>query len=265
MILRGDFFSSALRTATNIQVLIPDNFKEEGPYKIVYLLHGLHGNQGTWFDNTMLPYYAKNHNAVFVCPEAGRSFYADLKYGQNFFAYVGGELPQVCKKVFNISAKREDTAVMGCSMGGYGALKLALTYPERYGFCGAIAPACLFIKEILSNIRKDPKPMIEGGEDMRAIFMDLRTIYGDDLTLREENDIIDLLGKFSQPQFSAGREKPKIYMACGTEDDLRKENLLFKDVLRTSGFDHTSEEWSGGHEWYFFNEALKKALELWHS
>jgi S-formylglutathione hydrolase FrmB len=260
MILRGDFFSSALRTTTNIQVLIPDNFKEEGPYKIVYLLHGLHGNQGAWFDNTMLPYYAKDYNAVFVCPEAGRSFYADLKYGQSFFAYVGGELPQVCKKVFNISAKREDTAVMGCSMGGYGVLKLALTYPERYGFCGAIAPACLFIKGILEGLRKEPGAMVEGREDLKAVLTDLYAVYGGDLAPREENDIIDLLKKFP-----ACGEKPKIYAVCGTEDDLRTENLLFREEMRKAGFDYTYEEWPGGHEWYFFNEALKKALQFWHS
>jgi S-formylglutathione hydrolase FrmB len=259
MILRGDFLSNALRTTTNIQVFIPDNFKYEGPYRVVYLLHGLHGAQGSWFDYTMLPYYAKDYNAVFVTPEVGRSFYSDLKYGQRYFAYVGGELPQVCKKVFNISAKREDTAVMGCSMGGYGALKLALTYPERYGFCGAVAPACLFIKGILDGIRKDPGAM-KGSEDTEAILMDLYAIYGGDLVPREENDIIDILAKFP-----AGGEKPKIYAACGTEDELREENLLFKEEIQKAGFDYTYEEWPGGHEWYFFNEALKKALQFWHS
>jgi S-formylglutathione hydrolase FrmB len=259
MILRGDFYSSALHTTTNIQVLIPDNCKEEGPYRMVYLLHGLHGAQGTWFDNTMLPYYAKDYNAVFVSPEVGRSFYSDLKFGQSFFAYVSKELPLVCRKIFNISAAREDTAVMGCSMGGYGALKLALTYPENYGFCGAVSPACLFIKGILEGIRKDPGAMM-GGEDTRAILMDLYAIYGDGLVLREENDIIDLLAKFP-----AGSEKPKIYTTCGTEDDLRKENLLFKDEIQKAGFDYTYEEWPGGHEWNFFNEALKKTLQFWYS
>jgi S-formylglutathione hydrolase FrmB len=260
MILRGDFSSGALRTTTNIQVLIPDNFEEAGPYKMVYLLHGLHGDQGTWFDYTMLPYYAKEYNAVFVSPEVGRSFYADLKYGQRYFTYVSEELPRVCKKIFNISAKREDTAVMGCSMGGYGALKIALTYPEGYGFCGAISPACLYVKGILDDIRKDPEAMIKGGEDSKAILMDLYTIYGEALAPREENDIIDLLAKFP-----AGQEKPKIYTACGTEDDLRKENLLFKEDMQEAGFDYTYEEWPGGHEWYFFNEALKKALQFWYS
>jgi S-formylglutathione hydrolase FrmB len=260
MILRGDFYSTVLRSTTNIQILIPDNVKDEGPYRIVYLLHGLHGAQGSWCDYTMLPYYAKDYHAVFVSPEAGRSFYSDLKYGQRYFAYVGGELPQVCKKIFNISAKREDTAVMGCSMGGYGALKLALTYPENYGFCGAVSPACLFIKGILDSIRKDPAAMRKGGEDNQAILMDLYTIFGEDLVPREENDIIDILAKFP-----AGREKPKIYTACGTEDDLRKENLLFKEEIQKAGFDYTYEEWPGGHEWYFFNEALKKALQFWYS
>jgi S-formylglutathione hydrolase FrmB len=145
-------------------------------------------------------------------------------------------------------------------MGGYGALKTALTYPENYGFCGAIAPACLFIKGILDGIRKDPGAMIKGGEDTQAILMDLYTIYGDDLAPRAENDIIDILVKFP-----ANKEKPKIYAACGTEDDLRKENLLFKEEIQKTGFDYTYEEWPGEHEWNFFNQALKKALQFWYS
>jgi S-formylglutathione hydrolase FrmB len=149
---------------------------------------------------------------------------------------------------------------MGCSMGGYGALKLVLSYPERYGFCGAVAPAWLFIKGVLDGIRKDPGAAAKGGEDMKAILMDLYTIYGEDLDPREENDIIDLLKKFP-----AGGEKPKIYAACGTEDDLRKENLFFKEEIQKAGFDYTYEEWPGGHDSYFFNEALRKALQFWHS
>jgi len=261
MILRGDLFSEILRTTANIQVLIPDRAgapRAEGPFRIVYLLHGLHGNQGTWLDNTMLPVYAKKYNAIFVMPEVGRSFYTNQKYGRKYYDYIAVELPQICRRNFNISAKREDTAIMGCSMGGYGALWFSLSKPEQYGFCGSIAPACLNTKEILDVLRKDPGPFLKNFPEADEIYTDLRSIYGDGLEYHPEYDV-----KVLAKNFPSDKPKPVIYMACGTEDDLRKENLVFKDQMVKTNFDYTYEEWSGGHEWYFFNEALKKTLEFW--
>lgn len=260
MILRGDFLSDTLRMTTNIQVLVPDQAAGGGPYRVVYLLHGLHGDQGTWLDNTMLPVFAKEYNAVFVMPEAGRSFYADQDYGYRYFAFVSEEVPSVCRRVFNVSSKREDTAVVGCSMGGYGALKLALTKPENYGFCGAISSACLYFKGLMAALRKDPAPFLKTGPEAAAIVQDLRCIYGDGLMEKDENDINVLVKNFPPKA-----PKPKIYTACGTGDDLLKDNVKFKAEMEKTAFDYTYEEWPGGHDWYFFNEALKKALQAWYS
>ena len=258
MILRGNFLSETLHMGTNIQALIPD--KAEGPFRVVYLLHGLHGDQGTWLDNTMLPVYAKNYNTVFIMPEAGRSFYLNLKYGRKYFDYASDELPRLCRKVFNISAGREDTAVMGCSMGGYGALKLALDRPDRFGFCGAISPACLYFKPMLDKLRKDPGPYLKTGPEAEEIMTDLFSLYGDNLEYRGDYDIPELVKNFdfSMPM-------PKIYVSCGTEDDLRKENLSFRDEMKNTSIDYTYEEWAGGHDWFFFNEALQKTLKVWYN
>jgi S-formylglutathione hydrolase FrmB len=257
MILRGDFNSETLRMSTNIQALIPE--AAESPYRIVYLLHGLHGDQGTWLDNTMLPVYARKYNAVFVMPEAGRSFYANQKYGHRYFDFVSDELPEVCRKIFNISAEQKDTAVMGCSMGGYGALRLALSRPGRFGFCGAISPACLYFKPMLESLRTDPGPWLQTGPEAARILLDLYAIYGDALEYQPEYDIVELV-----KNFPADQPKPKIYVTCGTEDDLRKENLRFKKDMQDTGFDFTYEEWAGDHDWYFFNEALQKTLAFWY-
>lgn len=278
MILRGDFLSEALHMSTNIQILIPDSAagmsagmsagtRREGvsqacdgePFRVVYLLHGLHGDQGTWLDNTMLPVYAKKYNAVFVMPEAGRSFYLNLKYGRRYYDYVSDELPRVCRKVFNISAERENTAVMGCSMGGYGSLLLALTRPDQFGFCGAIAPACLYFKPMLDGLRENPDPWLKTGPEAQEILTDLRATYGDGLGYRREYDVPELV-----KDFPAAMPKPWIYTTCGTEDNLRNENISFRDNMKTTGFDFTYEEWAGGHDWYFFNEALVKTLAFWY-
>jgi len=257
MILRGYYGSGTLHSSVNIQFIVPD--RGAGPYRVVYLLHGLHGNQGTWIDNTTLPYFCKNYNIVFVIPEAGRSFYCNQKYGRKYFSFISEELPQISKNIFNISARREDTAVMGCSMGGYGALKLALSKPEQYGFCGAIATACAYLKPILDGLRADADSYRNKGAEEAEILNDLYAIYGDDLEYLPENDISALIKNFPE-----GKPMPKIYATCGTEDDLRGENLRLRDDMRGTAFDFTYEEWPGGHEWYFFNDALKKTLEFWN-
>ena len=258
MILRGNFSSEILHLDTGIQILIPD--KVDGPFRIVYLLHGLHGDDGSWLDNTMLPFFAKKQNTVFVMPDVNRSFYANQKYGRRYFDYISEELPQVCRRYFNISAKREDTAIIGASMGGFGALLYALSLPEQYGFCGAISTACLDVKYILESLQMDTGVYLSTGPEAREILTDLYAIYGDELLYREDYDATYLAKNFPKD-----KPRPKIYATCGTEDDLRKQNLHFRDDMLNTQFDFTYEEWPGGHDWIFFNEALRKTLELWFS
>ena len=56
-------------------------------------------------------------------------------------------------------------------------------------------------------------------------------------------------------------EKPKFYMACGTEDGLITPNHAFRDHLKGLGYDVTWEEGPGGHEWNFWDAYILKALE----
>ena len=255
MILRGNFSSTVLCMSTNIQVFIPERYS--GPYRVVYLLHGLHGDQGTWLDNTMLPLYAREHNAIFVMPEVGRSFYFNLKYGRRYFDYVCDELPEMTKKIFNISSRREDTAAIGCSMCGYGALRMALAKPELFGFCGAISPAALYFKPLLDGLRTTPEQYLKTGHEAQEIYKDLKCNYGDGLEYRRDYDIPEIA-----KDFPSDKPKPKIYSVCGTEDSLLPENQKFADEMKNTSFDFTYQEWTGGHDWYFFNEALKRIFEL---
>jgi S-formylglutathione hydrolase FrmB len=192
-------------------------------------------------------------------PEVGRSFYADMKHGYRYFTYVSEELPEICKRDFNISAKREDTAIVGCSMGGYGALKLALSKPDQYGFCGAISSACLFFNEILQSLRKNWEHYSKTNKEAAAIVCDLKAIFGDDFEYGTGDIILELARNAEKSP-----EKPKIYAACGTGDDLLLENRRFFEEMEKIDFDYKYEEWEGAHEWTFFNEALTKALQVWN-
>jgi S-formylglutathione hydrolase FrmB len=261
MLLRGNVYSDVLHLYTGITIFAPDQHQDENPYKVCYLLHGLHNDQNSWIDSTMLQVFARDYKTMFVLPAVGRSFYADMKHGYNYFSYLVEELPRIVKKVFNISAKREDTAIIGCSMGGYGALKAALARPEQYGFCGAISAACLFIDEQLEGLRKNADYWLKaGGPEAQAILTDFKAAFGEDLSYSDSDEILKLAKKAS-----ARAIRPQIYAACGTEDNLQKENLRFKERIEKLNLDYSYEAWTGAHDWYFFNDALKKALEAWHS
>ena len=256
MILRGNYSSEVLRTGANISFVFPD----KKPQRLVFLLHGLHGDHGTWIDRTMLPVYAGEYDALFVVPEVGRSFYSDLVYGRKYFTYISEELPAICKKYFNFAPAREDTALMGCSMGAYGSLKLAFTYPERYGFCGAISPACLYFEWMLTGLRNDPAPYLNTGPEAHETLKDLYAIYGAGLEYNPDSDIVKLMYKISDPKIC-----PKIYVTCGTEDSLYRENIKFREEIKTRPFDYTFEDWPGKHDWYFFSDALRKTLQVWYA
>lgn len=55
--------------------------------------------------------------------------------------------------------------------------------------------------------------------------------------------------------------KPVIYASCGTGDFLRESNVRFKEGMESLDFDFTFEEWEGSHDWYFFNESVRRALK----
>lgn len=256
MVLRGSVFSRTLEMETGLSVVAPEVSQDGAPFKVAYVLHGLCGHSGDWADYTMLPWVARDYSVVFVMPEVGRSFYTDMKYGQRFFRYVSEELPEICKSVFNISTDRENVAVIGASMGGYGALKWALSRPESIGYCCAFSSACLFLREGLELRRT----LGETEEFRRAygeqLFTDLQGIYGERLEWRPENDILELAKAIKDDPLI-----PSIYLACGTEDRLRDENIHFREEVGKLGIRLTYEEWAGNHDWFFFNEALNRALK----
>ena len=129
--LRCEIAAESLRMATAVDVILPDK-GDLHDAKTLYLLHGLTDDCTGWTRYTAVERYARERGMAVVLPEVQRSFYTDMVYGLPYFTYVSEELPAVCRRMFGLAAAREQNYIFGLSMGGYGAMKCALTYPERY-------------------------------------------------------------------------------------------------------------------------------------
>jgi S-formylglutathione hydrolase FrmB len=54
--------------------------------------------------------------------------------------------------------------------------------------------------------------------------------------------------------------KPRVYMTIGRQDSLYDANLQFFEEMRALELDFTAEEWDGGHDWYYWDESMRRAL-----
>ena len=123
MVLHCDFHSPVLRRNTHINVILPtpaepgEAVKQD--MKVLYLLHGLHGDETSWLHFSNIERYANDAGIAVVIPGVGNSFYQNMAHGEDFFTYVTEELYNFVQALFPVSKKREDTFIAGLSMGGF--------------------------------------------------------------------------------------------------------------------------------------------------
>ena len=242
------YFSDVLGVQTPVDVILPEGKQGIGVEasgeaelpKVLYLLHGYSDDQTIWQRRTSVERYAAGHNLAIVMPGVNHSFYCNELYGERYWDYVSDELPRMMHRFFRLSDKPEDTFVAGLSMGGYGAMKLALNFPERFGAAASFSGAV----DIASASRRHTQnwKRISGGKSIRGT----------------ENDLLHML------KVHAGAEKkPRLYVSCGTADFLYDQHRKFIPLLKKNGWDVTHyEEPDAVHEWGFWDREIRKFIEL---
>ena len=251
-LFKCSFFSQYLAYTTQVNVIIPESSdwrseETNGKYKVLYLLHGRGDNCDSWVQNSQVAVYAQEHQIAVIMPTAEDSFYVDGVSGKRYFSYLTEELPKFIKKHFGLSDRPEDTFIAGLSMGGYGTLKIGLTYPERFKAIGILSAA----------VRPDHMPDFHDNDLDRAIIRDnLRRTIGEG-ELRSEDNPYCLLKK----QIKEKKALPAIYQYIGTHDFLYEMNQDFRKHLSENGIEAFYAEWEGVHDWHFWNVALEKFLD----
>lgn len=115
-----------------LDILVPRK-TVRGPYKTLYLLHDLAGNNTQWMRTTQIEALMEGDRTVLVMPSCLNSFYVNMYYGSDFLDYITQELVYLCGKWLNLDQRREKRVIAGIGMGGYGALSAALRAPGVFG------------------------------------------------------------------------------------------------------------------------------------
>jgi S-formylglutathione hydrolase FrmB len=215
-------------------------------YRTLYLLHGHSDDHTAWQRWTSIERYVEGLNLAVVMPAVNLSFYTDMVHGGNYLQFISEEVPAVARDLFPLSADQEDNFVAGLSMGGYGAFKLALTYPERYTAAASLSGA-VDIREVVTG-HGDPTDEAWLAQ-MRSIFGDLSKVPG------SQHDLFALARKVAEGPF-----KPRLYQCCGTEDFLYADNVRFRDAVRKLPLDLTYEEGPGEHVWAYWDKMIQNVL-----
>lgn len=268
------FYSKVLGLTCTMGVILPEPDQGIGvdesvwdgvePLPVLYLLHGMSDNHTIWMRRTSLDRYAAGRTLAIVMPAAGRSYYANQVFGLDYQRFIAEELPVICRRFFRISARREDNFIAGLSMGGYGAMKIALNYPDRYSHVASMSGA-LDVR-LLNNTRAydrvdDPQYLNALREADCAGYrsaMDFKLCFGSLEEYKDsENDIEALIGRLAQSR----SEIPKINLSIGTEDYLYKTNVVIRQKLDACKIPYTYSERVGKHEWAFWDRQIQDVLD----
>lgn len=247
--LEVNFFSDVLGMCMSMNVILPyakqeydcpQAIAEGDTYPTLYLLHGMGDDHTSWMRNTSIERYASSRRMAVVMPSTYLGWYTDMKYGYAYRTFIGEELPKICRSFFpGMSHRREDNYISGLSMGGYGALAMALTYPETYSIAAPLSAAF------------DPKHLYNSNDNYFCdIFGDIDSFDGSD------NDLFYL----AERNMREGKPLPELYIACGTDDSLLGENRRMREKLDQLGYDFTYSESPGNHNWAFWDKEIQNVL-----
>ncbi|WP_374019793.1 alpha/beta hydrolase family protein [Paenibacillus thiaminolyticus] len=249
-LLTCNYFSEVLGLGTAMTVILPetrsgqygmDNVTSTEVHKTLFLLHGLSDDHTNWVRNTSIERYAAVKGIAVVMPQVHRSFYTDMAHGLRYWTFLTDELPAKARSFFPLSAKREDNYVAGLSMGGYGAMKWALSYPERFAAAASLSGSLDVAAPALRELIRE----------------DARLIYGEGDIAGTPNDLFCLLEQADRHQ----GPKLKLFQCCGTEDFLYEDNLRFREAVRRTGFELTYTEGPGDHTWEYWDARIQDVLE----
>jgi len=240
--------SNYLKKATKFVVIQPSNQSQQNNtkerYPVVYLLNGYGGDYGQWPITTpQLTKTADDLKIIFVCPDGGiGSWYFDSPIDSSirYESYITKELVPYIDANFSTKADPKSRAITGLSMGGHGALYLAIRHSEIFGAAGSTS----------------------GGVDFRAFpnRWDIKKALGDYENNKErwyEYTVMRQVELLKNNQLA-------LIIDCGIDDFFMPVNRALHEKLLQLKIDHDYIERPGEHNHIYWGSSIDFQILFFH-
>jgi S-formylglutathione hydrolase FrmB len=251
-VVEDSLFSKSINAYSKFNVIIPANYNlNDERYTTVYLLHGYSGDYNDWISHTGLIKYAKDFNFIIVTPDGRNSWYTNSPTvkNRNFEDLIMKDLIPYIDHKYRTLSTRHGRAIAGLSMGGYGAMKLALKYSSSFFYAVSFSGALQF-PGILKDYYKS--------NTLKGIEPSLKEAFGEteDEHWRKNDPMI-----FADSIPIANM--PYLYITIGKDDPLYgivEINRAFTEKLRKRGALYEYHELPGVHNWIFWDKEIQNVL-----
>ncbi len=253
--------SSLMNQAVRYSIYLPpDYYISNRRYPVVYLLHGYGDNETGWVQFGEADRIADDNikagelaPMIIVMPNGGATWYVNdyqnkVRYEDMFVQEL---IPHI-DSTFRTRTQREYRGIAGLSMGGFGALTLAMHHPELFSSCAALS----------AGIRTDESFVGLADERYNTVFAPVFSgpVKGEErLTVAWKRNSPITLAK-SAPE--GDLKKVRWWLDCGDDDALTVGNAMLHISLLDRKIAHEYRVRDGGHTWTYWRTGLPDALKF---
>jgi S-formylglutathione hydrolase FrmB len=282
------FFAPSLGVSKRLVVYLPPSYGRDTTrrYPVAYYLHGLSGTETDWLSKGSIDAVADSlfsrgvPEMIIVLPDGDDGWYttwvsqvayrtcADTLHNESperycvaherYDDYIARDVVQHVDSTYRTRRDRDARGIGGLSMGGYGAISIALRHPEVFGFAashsGVLSPMYIgprpFVEPIRYATTVDDLKRATGGFWPRYLLY-----WGTDLDRWRAADPSRLAALAVQ----RGR-MPALFIDCGQDDGFVDQNRAFHAELTRLGVRHEYAEWPGAHTWRYWSSHVGQSL-----
>jgi S-formylglutathione hydrolase FrmB len=228
-------------------------------YPVLYFLHGLGDNERTLFNSggwTLLDDLRRQHKMgefLIVAPEGGQTFYINSADGSvRYSDFFLQEFIPLIETKYRIGKGRNNRAISGISMGGYGAFRFAFAHPEMFSAVSAQSAAL---------ITESPRELDTADRSGAPMAKMLAAVFGSpiDVPHWKQNSPFVLVQRNL-----AGVRKLAIYFNCGQDDNygFEKGAAALHAQLENEAVKHEYHLYPGDHSLSYFLAHFTEVMEF---
>lgn len=223
------------KMAKEIPVLVATPTKQQKNLPHIYLLHGYGGSFRDWNRHLDLQKVSDAWNMVFISPDGSpNSWYLDspIVEQSQYESFIINDVIPAMNKRFKMAEAKVNRAITGFSMGGHGALYLAIRHPHLFVAAAGISGVVDLPKtSVHKELAKKLGPIKQFAKRW------------------QNNSIVNML----KPLKKSGLP---ILIDCGDKDYFIEDNRRLHQLLLNEKIAHSYVERPGKHNWSYCKEAL---------